>query len=203
MTPFWPNCYWNWSKPPTLRYRTCLLLSSGPIEEEWTMSDLDQRIASLSPEKREMLLRRLSKQQHASSAQAAIPRRSAGDQPVPLSFAQESLWLVDQLAPGSAAYNLPCVLRLSGPLNRAALEQTIGEIVQRHETLRTTFHVRESRPVQVIAPTLTIPLEEIDLRQIPEAEREQRARERLAEEVARPFDLAQGPLLRARLLVLA
>jgi amino acid adenylation domain-containing protein len=167
------------------------------------MSDLDQRIASLSPEKREMLLRRLNKQHSANSAQVAIPRRSPSAQPVPLSFAQESLWLVDQLTPDSAAYNLPCVLRLEGPLNRAALEQTIHQVVQRHETLRTTFQVRESRPVQVIAPTLAIPLEEIDLQQIPEAEREQRAKAQLAAEVARPFDLAQGPLLRAKLLVLA
>ncbi|HEU5367284.1 MAG TPA: amino acid adenylation domain-containing protein, partial [Ktedonobacterales bacterium] len=167
------------------------------------MSDLEQRIAALSPEKREILLRALSKQQQAGSPQASIPRRSAAAHPAPLSFAQESLWLVHQIAPQSAAYNLPHALRLTGPLNVAALEQSLQELVNRHETLRSTFPAIEGRPSQVIAPSVSVKLAVEDFRHLPEAEREQRARERINAERAKPFDLAQGPLLRINLLRLA
>ncbi|HEU5373875.1 MAG TPA: condensation domain-containing protein, partial [Ktedonobacteraceae bacterium] len=167
------------------------------------MSDLDQRIARLSPEKREILLKRLNKQQNTSSSQAPIARRSTTSQVVPLSFAQESLWLVDQIAPGNAAYNLSCAMRLVGPLNVDALEQALQEIVKRHESVRTTFLVHQGQPTQVIAPSLTIPLEIVDFHQLPEAEREQRVREHLTAEAARPFNLSQGPLLRMTLLRLA
>ncbi len=167
------------------------------------MSDLEQRIAALSPEKREILLRALSKQQNASSPQASIPRRSAAAHPAPLSFAQESLWLVHQIAPQSAAYNLPHALRLTGPLNVAVLEQSLQELVNRHETLRSTFPAIEGRPSQVIAPSVSVKLAVEDCSHLPEAEREQRARERINAERAKPFDLAQGPLLRINLLRLA
>jgi amino acid adenylation domain-containing protein len=167
------------------------------------MSDLSKRIADLSPEKRELLLRRLSEQKKAASPPSAIPRRSEAATNLPLSFAQEPLWFIDQLTPGSAAYNLPYPLRLRGQLNVAALEQSLQEIVQRHESLRTTFSAVDGRPVQVIAPSLRLPLAVIDLRDLPESERQQRALERIDEETTRPFDLAQGPLLRAFLFRLA
>ncbi len=138
----------------------------------------------------------------ASSAASAIhPRQQQG--PLALSFAQESLWLVDQLAPGNVAYNLPWALRLEGPLNVGALEQALTEVGRRHETLRTTFPVIENRPTQAIAPTLDLSLAVEDVPPFPEAEREQYVRQRLAAEIARPFDLARGPLLRCQLLRLA
>ncbi|HLW00769.1 MAG TPA: amino acid adenylation domain-containing protein [Ktedonobacterales bacterium] len=164
------------------------------------MSDLDQRIASLSPEKREILLQRLNQQTRADNASKAIPRRSAATQPIPLSFAQESLWLIHQLAPESTAYNLVHALRLLGTLNLTILEQSLQEIVNRHETLRTTFRVVEGQPRQIIAPTLKIPLSVVDLATFPEPERAMQARQRMETEIARPFDLAQGPLLRVTLL---
>src|SRR5215213_6118799 len=117
----------------------------------------------------------------------------------PLSFAQERLWFIDRLEPGSAVYNLPMAWRL-GPLDEAALERALGEIVRRHEALRTTFREVDGSPVQVIAPFggFTLPVE--DLSGLGEADRQVEARRRATEEAMRPFDLAAGPLFRAALL---
>jgi len=119
-----------------------------------------------------------------------------------LSFAQQRLWFLDQMQAG-AAYNIHYALRLQGRLDRAALRASLEEIVRRHEALRTTFPARAGRPVQVIAPALTVPLPEVDLSGLPETERENRARELANEEARRPIDLATGPLLHATLLQLA
>ncbi|MHC5730637.1 MAG: condensation domain-containing protein, partial [Nostoc sp.] len=85
---------------------------------------------------------------------------------LPLSFAQQRLWFLDQLIPNNPFYNIPLALHLIGSLNKAALEQTFNEIVRRHEALRTTVVIEEGQPVQVINPTLTITLPVIDLRQL-------------------------------------
>ncbi|HEU4558917.1 MAG TPA: amino acid adenylation domain-containing protein, partial [Longimicrobium sp.] len=122
------------------------------------------------------------------------------DRPLPLSFAQERLWFLDRLEGGSAAYNLPAALRLGGELDVDALERTLAEIVRRHETLRTVFREVEGGAVQVIAPFASFDLPVEDLSGIPEAAREAEVRRRTAENAARPFDLAQGPLFRATLL---
>ena len=121
---------------------------------------------------------------------------------VQLSFAQQRLWFLDQMQAG-AAYNIHSALRLQGRLDRAALRGSLDEIVRRHEALRTTFPARAGRPVQVIAPTLTVPLPEVDLGGLPEAEREKRARALANEDAQRPIDLAAGPLLHATLMQLA
>ena len=118
----------------------------------------------------------------------------------PTSFAQQRLWFLDQLEPGNPAYNMPAAFRLVGPLDVAALEQSFNEIVRRHETLRTTFSVREGQPVQVIDPTSTLVLLVVDLRGLPESERKTEVSRLSAEEAKRPFDLAKGPLLRSTLL---
>jgi amino acid adenylation domain-containing protein/non-ribosomal peptide synthase protein (TIGR01720 family) len=116
----------------------------------------------------------------------------------PTSFAQQRLWFLDQLEPGSTAYNLPLSLRLNGELNMAALEAAFNEIVQRHEALRTTFAVVDGQPVQLIAPEMAPGLRFIDLRKMPE--REQEAIRLAADESRLPFDLERGPLVRATLL---
>ncbi|MBV9774815.1 MAG: amino acid adenylation domain-containing protein, partial [Gemmatimonadetes bacterium] len=121
--------------------------------------------------------------------------------PLPLSFAQQRLWVVDRLEPGSAAYHLPSALRLRGPLDTAALRASLDALVARHESLRTTFAERGGVPVQVIHPPAPVPLPVLDLRELPEAERE--ATRLAAAEAQRPFDLARGPLLRSTLLRLA
>ena len=165
------------------------------------MSGLTQRIASLSPEKRALLTRRLQKKRAEIARKQAIPRRKALDS-FPLSFAQQRLWFLDQWEPDSPFYNIAAAVRLTGPLDVAALEQSLNEIVRRHEVLRAAFVTEKGHPVQVIAPELTLTLPVVDLRHLPEAEREAEALRLATEEAQRPFDLTQGPLLRASLLQL-
>ncbi|WP_257236992.1 non-ribosomal peptide synthetase [Nostoc sp. 'Peltigera malacea cyanobiont' DB3992] len=121
----------------------------------------------------------------------------------PASFAQQRLWFLDQLIPGNAIYNVPTVIRLTGSLKLAALEQTFNEIVLRHETLRTTFIVSDGQLLQAIAPSLTIPFSVLDLQQLPDDEQEVKAKSIITAEIERPFDLSSGPLLRVTLLVLS
>jgi amino acid adenylation domain-containing protein len=130
-----------------------------------------------------------------------VPVERAGA--LPLSFAQERLWYVDQLEPGSPLFNVPAVLRLSGALDGPALERALAEVVRRHEVLRTTFAVVDGAPAQVVNPAAPVPLPLEDLSALPPADREHEAGRRAAEEAATPFSLARGPLLRARLLRLA
>jgi amino acid adenylation domain-containing protein len=120
-----------------------------------------------------------------------------------LSFAQQRLWFLDQLEPGSPFYNLPLAIRLSGQLDMTALQRSLDEIVRRHETLRTTFVTEGEQPVQVIAPPSPLPLLEVDLGELPKEEREAQARQLATQEAQRPFDLARGPLVRVCLLRLA
>jgi amino acid adenylation domain-containing protein len=117
------------------------------------------------------------------------------------SFAQQRLWFLDSLAPGNPYYNVLTALRLTGSLNFTALTQTFNEVVRRHEILRTTFVMVEGQPVQVIAPSLIIPIRVIDLHnQFESQERETQARRLLSEEAQRSFNLTTGPLLRLTLL---
>ncbi|HEY0411492.1 MAG TPA: condensation domain-containing protein, partial [Candidatus Dormibacteraeota bacterium] len=122
---------------------------------------------------------------------------------LPLSFAQERLWFIDRLDPGSAVYNIPVAWRLEGALDQAALERSLGEIVRRHEALRTVFAEVDEAPVQVVAPFGAFALPVEDLSGLGEADREAAVRRRAGEEAARPFDLSEGPLFRAALLRLA
>ncbi|MDZ8224986.1 amino acid adenylation domain-containing protein [Nostoc sp. ChiVER01] len=116
----------------------------------------------------------------------------------PTSFAQQRLWFLDQLASGNPFYNVSTALCLKGSLNFTALKQTFNEIVRRHETLRTTF-VMVQQPVQVIAPSLTIPLPLIDIRNFAQ-ERETQVRRIATAEAQHSFNLTAGPLLRVKLL---
>ncbi|MGZ8498342.1 MAG: amino acid adenylation domain-containing protein [Candidatus Binatia bacterium] len=119
---------------------------------------------------------------------------------IPLSFAQQRLWFLDQYEPNSSVYNIPSALRLKGSLDIPALEQSLNEIVRRHEALRTTFAAVDGEPVQLIAPALRMSVPITDLTRHPASDRENEA-DRLATELARePFDLSQGPLFRVQLL---
>ncbi|HEX8441989.1 non-ribosomal peptide synthetase/type I polyketide synthase, partial [Archangium sp.] len=128
------------------------------------------------------------------TAVTRVPR----DRALPLSFAQQRLWYLDQLEPGNVAYNNPSALRLSGVLDVDALEWALNEVVRRHEALRTTFALEDSGPVQRIAPSLAVPLEVTRLEDTG-ARDEERARWLLAN-ASKPFQLAQGPLIRTTLL---
>jgi amino acid adenylation domain-containing protein/non-ribosomal peptide synthase protein (TIGR01720 family) len=122
---------------------------------------------------------------------------------LPLSFAQQRLWFLDQLAPGNASYNIAAAVRLKGELHPRALERALNEVVSRHEALRTTFRNAEGHGVQIIEPALAIELVPVDLTAEPEGEREARAKGEAAREARLPFDLSRGPLVRAKLVALA
>ncbi|MGZ6550830.1 MAG: condensation domain-containing protein, partial [Tumebacillaceae bacterium] len=129
-------------------------------------------------------------------------QRVSRTQQLPLSFAQQRLWFLDQLDPGSATYNVPMALRLRGPLDVEALEHSLGEIVQRHESLRTTFAEHEGQAVQVVANATAFALPVLDVTAHAEREREALVSQWLTEEIRWSFDLVNGPLFRARLLCL-
>ncbi|MEG4862976.1 MULTISPECIES: non-ribosomal peptide synthetase [unclassified Microcoleus] len=120
----------------------------------------------------------------------------------PASFAQQRLWFLNQLAPGNPFYNVSTALRLTGFLNLISLEQTFNEIVQRHETLRTTFTLLEGELVQIIAPILTVPLPTIDLQNLSPTQQETAALQLATDAAQCPFDLAAGPLFKVTLLQL-
>jgi len=129
-------------------------------------------------------------------------RAISRDQDLPLSFAQERLWFLHHLEPESIAYSMTNTVRLKGLLSKDALEKTFFEMARRHESLRTTFHSIDGRPVLRIVPEPSILFDNIDLHHLPEVEREAEAK-RLAEEDARkPFDLTRGPLFRILLFQL-
>jgi amino acid adenylation domain-containing protein/FkbM family methyltransferase len=130
-----------------------------------------------------------------------VPRQEVDE--IPLSFAQQRLWFLDQLEPNNPFYNVSAGVRLSGELNIEALERTLSEVVRRHEVLRTSFSTVAGEPRQVIGAATEIKLPLEDLNHLPLEEREQEAKRRAAEEAREPFDLSRGPLLRARLLRLA
>jgi len=121
----------------------------------------------------------------------------------PASFAQQRLWFLNQLEPRSPAYNIPAAVRLEGWLNLEALERSLHEVVRRHESLRTTFAVADGQPVQVIAPTLPLTLQVVELEHLSADERDAATLRMAGEEAREPFDLSVGPLLRARLLKLS
>jgi amino acid adenylation domain-containing protein len=122
---------------------------------------------------------------------------------LPTSFAQESLWFIDQLVPGIPLYNVPMAARVLGKLDAAVLERSLAQIAQRHEILRTTFRAIDGQPMQVIAPTSNVTLELTDLSMLEPAERVSEKKRLIDQEGSRPFDLALGPLMRAKLLRMA
>ncbi|HEX8458762.1 MAG TPA: amino acid adenylation domain-containing protein, partial [Pyrinomonadaceae bacterium] len=143
----------------------------------------------------------------AQSAPPALVRfertgDEAGDavNELPLSYAQQRLWFLDQLESGSAAYNIPAAVRLTGALDVSALERAMGEVVWRHEVLRTTFHLRDGEPVQVIHKAQPLALRVTDISHLATEEREAEAGQLAAQEAARAFDLQVWPLVRAELL---
>ena len=121
---------------------------------------------------------------------------------LPLSFAQQRLWFIDQLEPGNAIYNCPSAVRVEGHLNLEALERAINEIIRRHEALRTRIEVKEGKPAQVIDEWKRWRIEVGDLTSLPQEEREEEARRIARDEAGTGFDLSLGPLLRVKALKL-
>jgi amino acid adenylation domain-containing protein len=130
------------------------------------------------------------------SALRRAPRGAA----TALSFAQERMWFLQKLDPASVAYNLQANVALPGRLDLRALDRCLGELVRRHEVLRTVFTERDGRPVQVVAPPSAVSVPLSDLTSLPPPERVREAERLATEEVRRPFDLERGPVLRVRVL---
>ncbi len=157
------------------------------------MSNITEQLSALAAEQREEILERLLREKAQPK-----PRRFA------LSFGQQRLWVLNQMDGSSPAYNVPAALWLRGKLDVKAFERTFGEVIRRHESLRATFEVNEEtgEPEQLVHPWKPFHLEIRDLTSIAKAEREQFARRLANQEAQQPFDLAKGPVLRARLLKL-
>ncbi|HZI11032.1 MAG TPA: amino acid adenylation domain-containing protein [Myxococcus sp.] len=138
-------------------------------------------------------------QQDAGLAVPALtPRARSGA--LPLSFAQQRLWFLEQLERGSPLYNIPLAVRLEGTLEVEVLQRCFTEIIRRHESLRTSFREGPSGPEQLIAPPMELPLVLVDLQSLPEEAREAEARRCAHEEAQRPFELSRAPLVRMQLL---
>lgn len=162
--------------------------------------NIREQLAGLSPAKRALIeLKLLKKQAAAGEPKPVISQRPEGV-PVPLSFYQQGLWVLSQLMPETSLYHVPKAVRLTGELDVAALKRTLDHLVERHESLRTSFATTDGVPTQVVSKRLEVELPIFDLSELAEPERELETRRLLKEEARRPFDLAQGPLIRALLL---
>jgi amino acid adenylation domain-containing protein len=163
------------------------------------MSDSPKPDGLLSAEK-SGLFALLLKQKRIKPEQVGSITRAETLGPCLLSFAQQRLWFLDQLEPGTHLYNIPVVLRFNGPLNVVALKQSLAEVTRRHVVLRATFVAVEGIPMQSFAEEVNVPLPIYDLSRLPQSERETEARRLTEEEFQRAFDLARGPVFRAALL---
>jgi amino acid adenylation domain-containing protein len=159
-------------------------------------------LAIISEAKRDLLEKYLRGDLKQPTSPRSINQRTPGSR-LQLSFAQERLWFLDQLNPNSAVFNVPLTVKLTNAIDVEVLRRSVNEIVRRHETLRTTFRSVEGQPEVVVARELKIDVPLVDLTSHRKSERELRAHVLLSEEEQRPFNLAHGPLIRARLFRLA
>jgi amino acid adenylation domain-containing protein len=170
------------------------------------VSEPAKAMRGLSREKLDLLIRRLGekkKEEAAGEGAAGIPRRSDPAAAALLSSAQERLWFVEQLAPGSAAYNVPGPVRLRGRLAIPALARSLAEVVRRHDALRTTFEGDGEEARQVVGPAGPRRLPVLDLTALPAGSREAEALRQVRVDARRPFSLRRGPLFRFGLVRLA
>jgi len=160
------------------------------------MSDSPDRLAGLSPAKRALLERMVAERRAAAETIRPRPRPDR----MPLSFGQERLWVMEQLAPGTSAYNVPIVLWLDGVLDAAAMDRALQELVARHEALRTIIPAEDGQPYQRIASAqgaAGIPIEVHDLSAMPAVAADEQALELARRTASAPFNPAVGPLVRA------
>ncbi len=162
-----------------------------------------QKTTDLSEARRALLDRYLRGNLPQTAAPVSgIPRRTASG-PAPLSFGQQQLWLLAQLMPDTPMYNESATLRITGALDVPVLEKSLNEFINRHEAWRTIFPIIDEQPAQVVQPAMPLRLPVIDLSSLPETQREGEALRLATENALQPFDLAQGPLLRAILVHLS
>jgi amino acid adenylation domain-containing protein len=156
----------------------------------------------LTDSARALLAARL-RQGRTDAGATGIPRRRPGLVELPLSFGQEQLWFIDQLAPGLPTYNIAGAVRMTGPFDAVALGVAVDRLVARHEVLRTRLVNLDGKPCQVVDPPRPVEVPVVDLSQLADSDREERWRQVAADEAAGPFRLDEGPLLRLQLLRLA
>jgi amino acid adenylation domain-containing protein len=167
-----------------------------------TDSDTADKRSKLSPAKLALLEKRLRGEAAGNAPRSRISRRQQ-ENFLPLSFAQQRLWFLDQLEPGSPAYNISTAFRHNGFLDLVALNRAVNAVVSRHEILRTSFGIADREPVQVIDRTPGCDLPLVDLRDLPADNQQDEVRRLATENARRPFDLTKGPLLRICLLRLS
>src|SRR4051812_23110310 len=176
-------------------------MSAGKDHLAERRAELARRLAALTPEQRAKLAEPRDGSQHAAAAKGIEPRPAGV--PVPMSYGQELLWLLEQANPGMHGYNVPRIARLRGALDIAALERALSEIVARHEVLRSTFDSVDGELRQIVGAPSPVTLQLFDLRSKPEETREDKATSLIRELSRRPFDLAKDSQLRATLVRLA
>lgn len=162
------------------------------------MTSIAARLAELSPAERAIVAERV--EQIRSRGGYAVRRRAPSSGPAAASFAQERLWFVDALDPGNGVYNITASMAFDGPLNVRALASSLAYVVERHETLRTTFAFDGDTLLQVVRPAAPVAMPLIDLAHLDAAEREAQIEHVMSRELDEGFDLARGPMLRAVLL---
>lgn len=165
------------------------------------MDDVSSRVASLSPDERSALVMQLKRRIRGAEREvdhAIRPRERSID--APLSLAQQRLWFLHQLDPVNDPYYLPFYYRLRGPLNSGALENSLNELIRRHEILRTVFKESDNKVTQIVLPSFNFALPVTDLSELSAVKAETEVKRLVDTEAERPFDLEQGPLLRTMLL---
>lgn len=167
------------------------------------MSEIPERISNLSSAQLELLTERLQKNRRGKTDQHVIRRRVNRDAPAVLSFPQQRMWILHQLEPNSSALNTAAAVRLRGPLDVAALQRSLLEIVRRHESLRTSFTARDGEPVQVVHEASDWKLPLFDLSSLTETYRDEELKLITVREAERPFVLSEWPLFRTTLVKLA
>src|SRR5205814_7913150 len=161
-----------------------------------------EKSSTLSPVKQALLEQRWKRASRELVRRPEIPiRPNRGS--APLSFTQRQMWVIDQMTPGNPAYNLPYGFRLRGPLKLTALEDSLNEVIKRHEALRTTFAAKDEEPLQLIHPELKIKINVTELDHVAGEERENRLQALASEESVKSFDLSRLPLIRVSLFKLA
>ncbi|GET38522.1 non-ribosomal peptide synthetase [Microseira wollei] len=170
-----------------LREALAVELAVSVLFESPTVASLSERIENSS---------------HQNQQNQTLPILESIDRSVelPLSLIQQRFWILDQMEGANAAYNIARALRLVGRLNLTALQQAIESIIQRHETLRTSFGMVDGKPVQFIAETVPFSLPVLDLQDLPEVERQAELQRLITAEYTQTFDLRTAPLLRVKII---
>lgn len=166
-------------------------------------ASLTDRLAKLSPQQRELLLRSLGQRVQESAVDSVPTARAVVGQPLPLTPAQQQIWVFERLQPGTGAYLIYNHLMLDGALDLPALEAACVAVIARHDALRTAFSERAGEPEQVVFEHAPFSIPVIDLSSLPEASRDAAMRHEMDLESARPFDLSRPPLMRVLVLKLA